>query len=56
VQQVGDFLWALLASATDKTDRHDITVNLLKVALKHNKPKTYYNIGQKHRPVTSAFN
>jgi hypothetical protein len=33
LRQVGDFLWILWVSATNKTDRHDITEILLKVTL-----------------------
>jgi len=33
LRQVGGFLWVLRFSFTDKTDRHDITEILLKVAL-----------------------
>ena len=33
LRQVGDFLWVLRVSSTNKADRHDITELLLKVAL-----------------------
>jgi hypothetical protein len=33
LRQVGGFLWVLRFSSTNKTDRHDITDILLKVAL-----------------------
>jgi len=33
LRQVGGFLWLLLVYSTNKTDRHDITETLLKIAL-----------------------
>jgi hypothetical protein len=36
--QVGGFLWVSPVSSTNKTDRHDITAILLKVALNTIKP------------------
>ena len=36
LRQVGDFLWVLRFPSTNKTDHHDVTEILLKVALKKN--------------------
>jgi hypothetical protein len=38
LRQVGSFLPGTLVSSTHKTDCHDITEILLKVALKHHNP------------------
>jgi hypothetical protein len=41
----GGFLWVLLVSSTNKTDRHDITELVLKVAL-NTIPLTPYNMAR----------
>ena len=42
LRQVSDFLWVLRFPPPIKTDRHDITEILLKVALDIIKPNLYY--------------
>ena len=44
LRQVGGIFLALPVSSINKTDCHDITEILLKVALKHHKPNPMFNM------------